>query len=85
MAKDIRSSYPGRRYFERGANLLKESIENKRIFFSAGVSDQTADSLMRVRMLPNGRLNLFTVDELVRSSFHMLASDVFSKMHEREK
>ena len=85
MAKDICSSYPGRRYFERGANLLKESIENKRIFFSAGVSDQTADSLMRVRMLPNGRLNLFTVDELVRSSFHMLASDVFSKMHEREE
>jgi hypothetical protein len=65
--------------------LLKESIENKRILFSTGVSDQTADSLMRVRMLPNGRLNLFTVDELVRSSFHMLASDVFSKMHEREE
>lgn len=85
MAKDIRSSYPGRRCFERGANLLKESIENKRILFSTGVSDQTADSLMRVRMLPNGRLNLFTVDELVRSSFHMLASDVFSKMHEGEE
>lgn len=85
MAKDIRSSYPGRRYFERGANLLKESIEKKRIFFSTGVSGQTADSLMRVRILPNGRLNLFTVDELVRSSFHMLASDVFSKVYEREE
>ena len=85
MAKDIRSSYPGRRYFERGANLLKENIENKRIFFSTGVSGQTADSLMRVRILPNGRLNLFTVDELVRSSFHMLASDVFSKVYEREE
>ena len=85
MAKDMRSSYPGRRYFERGANLLKESRENKRILFSTGVSDQTAESLMRVRMLPNGRLNLFTIDELVRSSFHMLASDVFSKLHEREE
>ncbi len=81
----MRSSYPGRKYFERGANLLKESIENKRILFSTSVSDLTADSLMRVRMLPNGRLNLFTIDELVRSSFHMLASDVFNKMHEREE
>lgn len=85
MAKDMRSSYPGRKSFERGANLLKESIENKRILFSTSVSDLTADSLMRVRMLPNGRLNLFTIDELVRSSFHMLASDVFNKMHEREE
>lgn len=85
MAKDMRSSYPGRKYFERGANLLKESIDNKRILFSTSVSDLTTDSLMRVRMLPNGRLNLFTIDELVRSSFHMLASDVFNKMHEREE
>jgi len=29
MAKYLGSSYPGRREFERGANLLKESIENK--------------------------------------------------------
>ncbi len=85
MTKDISSSYPERKYFERGANLLKEGIENKRIFFSAGVSGQLADSLMRVRKLPNGRLNLFTVDELVRSNFHMLVSGVLNTMHERKK
>lgn len=85
MTKDISSLYPGRKDFERGANLLKEGIEKKRIFFSAGVSSQTADSLKRVRILPNGRLNLFTVDELVRSNFHMLASDIFNITHERKE
>jgi hypothetical protein len=85
MAKDISSLYPGRKDFERGANLLKEGIEKKRIFFSAGVSSQTADSLKRVRILPNGRLNLFTVDELVRSNFHMLVSGVLNTMHERKE
>ena len=72
MAKDLHSSYPERRYFERGANLLRECLENDRIHFSTSVAIQTADSIMRVRVLPNGRLNLDTVDELVRSSFHML-------------
>ena len=85
MAKDLHSSYPERRYFERGANLLKECLENDRIRFSTSVMSRTADSIMRVRVLPNGRLNLDTVDELVRSSFHMLTSDVFSQMHERKK
>ena len=85
MAKDISSLYPGRKDFERGSNLLKEGIENKRIFFSAGVSGQLADSLMRVRKLPDGRLNLFTVNELVRSNFHMLVSGVLNTMHERKE
>ena len=85
MAKDLHSLYANRRDFERGANLLKEGIENERIHFSAGVSIQTCDSLLRVRPLPNGRLNLNTVDELVRSCFHMLVSNPFSKTDEREK
>lgn len=85
MPKDLGSSYPGRRYFERGANLLKESIENQRISFSQGVKHDLEDSLMRVRMLPNGRLNLDTIDEMVRSTFHMLASDHFKQMYETKK
>lgn len=88
MTKELHSSYPERRYFERGANLLRECLENDRIRFSARGANQTADSIMRVRVLPNGRLNLYTVDELVRSSFHMLASDVFNQinqLHERKE
>ena len=64
---------------------MRECLENDRIHFSISVASQTTDSIMRVRVLPNGRLNLGTVDELVRSSFHMLASDIFNQMHEREK
>lgn len=85
MTKDKSSSYPERKYFERGANLLKESIENKRISFSPGISGQIEGSLKRVRILPNGRLNLFTVDELVRSTFHILASDMLNITHERKE
>lgn len=85
MAKDLHSLYPDRRSFERGANLLRECIENDRIRFSVSAASKTGDSIRRVRVLPNGRLNLDTVDELVRSSFHMLASDVFNQMHEREE
>lgn len=85
MTKDKSSSYPERKYFERGVNLLKESIENKSISFSAGISGQIEGSLKRVRILPNGRLNLFTVDELVRSTFHILASDMLNITHERKE
>ena len=85
MPKDLSSSYPGRQNFERGANLLKERIENKQISFSKDVSYHLADSLKRVRILPNGRLNLDTVDESVRSIFHMLASNHFTQMHEAKK
>ena len=85
MPKELGSSYPGRRYFERGANLLKESIENQCISFGKGVSYHLADSILRMRTLPNGRINLDTIDEMVRSTFHMLASDHFKQMYEAKK
>lgn len=83
MAKDLKSSYPERKFFERGANLLKECIEGQRIHFSANAKN-LAEYLVKVRMLPNGRLDLLTVNEMVRSNFHILASDVF-KNYEKEK
>lgn len=82
MPKEIGSSYPRRRDFERGANLLKECIENHRIFFPSDA--RLVDSIGRVRMLPNGRLNLDTVDELVRSNFHMLVANPW-KNHATEE
>ena len=83
MTKDIHSSYPGRKEFERGANLLKESIENNRISISPH-AQHLAYSLCRVKMLPNGRLNLYTVDELVRTNFHMLVANPW-KRYETKK
>lgn len=85
MPKELGTSYPGRKYFERGADLLKECMENQRISFAKGIDSHLADSLSRVRVLPNGRLNLDTVDEMVRSIFHMLASDHFNNMNETKK
>jgi len=43
------------------------------------------DSITRVKMLPNGRLNLDTVDELVRSTFHMLVMNPFKEFDETKK
>ena len=82
MPKEIGSSYPRRRDFERGAYLLKESIENQRIFFPSNA--RLVDSIGRVRILPNGRLNLDTVDEMVRVNFHILVSNPW-KNHETEE
>lgn len=83
MPKNLSSSYRSRRDFEKGASLLKECIENKRISFSAE-AEQLGESLLRVEMLPNGRLNLDTVDELVRSCFHMLVANPW-KQHETKE
>ena len=84
MAKDLRTSYTGRRDFERGANLLKECIENRTISFSSRL-DFLTESLTRVKMLPNGRLNLDTVDEFVRSNFLMLVANPFGRLHETKE
>lgn len=84
MAKDLRTSYRGRSDFERGANLLKESIVNGTISFSSHLEFLTG-SFTRVQMLPNGRLNLDTIDEFVRSNFHMLVANPFERLHETKK
>ncbi len=84
MTKDLRQAYSGRRDFERGTNLLKESIERGRIKFSIQ-SNNIFDSLSNVRILPNGRLNLDTVDEMVRCTFHILALNQFNDFYETEE
>lgn len=40
------------------------------------------DSLKRAKKLPNGRLDLYTIDESIRSVFHILVSDHFDKIYE---
>jgi hypothetical protein len=81
MPKDLSSLYHKRSDFERGANLLKECIENGRMRFASHL-EQEFDSLGRVRTLPNGRLNLDTVDELVRTNFSFLVSNPFDRVYE---
>lgn len=84
MIREFQSSYPSRYYFERAASLFKEMIEHERIHFSTE-TPRTVDSIKKVRMLPNGRLNLLTIDELVRSNLHMMNSDMMDKMYETTK
>ena len=83
MTKDYKTAYPERKYFERGLNLLKECIENESIHFPRDA--HFVDSLTRVKVLPNGRMDLLTVDELVRSSFLILASGQMDKCYEAKE
>jgi len=61
-----RGSFNDSRYeFEQKLNMLAEKIISRRISF-AQHTRKTMDSLTKVRKLPNGRIDLNTVDEMVR-------------------
>ena len=85
MTKQFGTLYSGREDFERGSNLLKESMENQHISFAQGMGNHLVDSLKRAKKLPNGRLDLYTIDESIRSVFHILVSDHFDKIYEAKK
>lgn len=51
--------------FEQKLNMLAEKIINGRISF-AQHTRKTMNGLTKVRKLPNGRIDLNTVDEMVR-------------------
>jgi len=55
--------------FERKLNILKEVIEGGRIQFAMGVR---TDGLTRVRCLPNGRIDLLSIDESTRLTANMV-------------
>ncbi len=84
MIKGYNSSYPSREYFERAASLFKEVIEHNKIHFSMR-SEMVIEQLQKVKMSPNRRLNLLTIDELVRTNLHMMNSDMLDKKYENRK
>lgn len=55
--------------FERKMHILKEVIETGRIKFAMGIR---TDGLTRVRYLPNGRIDLLSIDESTRQKANML-------------
>lgn len=83
MIKDYKTTYSERKSFERGLNLLKDCIENERIHFPKDAHFK--NSLSRVSVLPNGRMNLLSVDELVRCTFMLLASGQMDKCYEEKE
>ena len=56
--------------FERGFHLLGRSIENGRFHVPR---DMVLDHLMRIRYLPNGRIDFLSVDESARLQANMSA------------
>lgn len=50
--------------FEERLNVLREQLRLGKMHFARGL--RVEDSLRRVRMLPNGRIDLLSVDESAR-------------------
>jgi hypothetical protein len=58
--------------FERNFHLLRRQIEDGRLHFSKQVK-HSIEGLMKVRYLPNGRIDFLSVDESARLQANMTA------------
>lgn len=56
-----------RAIFERRFNVLRELIEKERMTFSVN-SEGSVDSLAAIRIAPNKRYNLATINEMARAT-----------------
>ncbi len=64
---ESKKSYRGSRVdFERDLNLLGELIKDGKIHFAEGLQNSTK-GITQVRYSPNKRINLNTVNEMVRT------------------
>ena len=74
-----RGSFNDSRFeFEQKLNMLAEKIRKNQMHFSIQ-SRRSVESIKKVRKLPNGRINLNTVDELVRVTANMMGQFEFDK------
>ena len=74
-----RGSFNDSRFeFEQKLNMLVEKIKKKQMHFSYQ-SRRSVESIKKVRKLPNGRIDLNTVDELVRVTANMMGQFEFDK------
>jgi hypothetical protein len=67
-----------REEFERNFHVLAEKMKEGKIKFARGL-DRTINGLLRVRKLPNGRIDFLTVDESARLMANMTAE--MGEMH----
>lgn len=73
MKIDLMKNVPRSRLeFERHANILRESLRDKRLQFAPHLRGAMM-SVNRVRNLPNGRLDLLSIDESARNQMNTLA------------
>jgi hypothetical protein len=62
-----------RREFERNFHLLREATRLGKFHVSSQAT-QSVDSLVKVRSLPNGRIDFLSVDELARLQANSMAN-----------
>lgn len=70
--------------FERNMNLLAEELRLDQIRFTIE-SKKTVHSLMDVRIAPNGRINLLTINEMARVTSMMVSSKPLIEQNEKRK
>jgi len=68
--------------FERNMNLLAEEMRLGRVHFSEQ-SKKTVHSLMYVRMTPNRRINLMTINEMARLTASMISNKPMMEQNEK--
>ncbi len=74
-----KKNYRDSRYeFERELNIFHEVLANKKVHFTKN-SYKTIDGIKKVRYSPNKRINLNTINELVRVSAMIVANQKASE------
>ena len=61
-----------REEFENRMNRLHYSIVNEKMHFSSDLQRMPIEELLHLRSMPNGRLDLLTVDESARLNANMM-------------
>ena len=61
-----------REEFENRLNRLHYSIVNGKMQFLSDLQQMPIEELLRLRSMPNGRMDLLTVDESVRLNANMM-------------
>lgn len=84
MFESKREHLNSRQEMERNMHIMVELLLTDKIKFSSKTI-QSINSLKKVRKLPNGRVNLTTVNELARSMANMAARFDNKEFSEYEK
>lgn len=71
-----------REEFENRLNRLHYSIVNGKMQFSSDLQQMPIEELLSLRSMPNGRIDLLTVDESVRLNANMMVQfdDMFDDL-----
>lgn len=84
MFEARKESYDSRRSFERNAMLLSERMNMGQFKISVR-SSHLVKGLQEARILPNGRINLLTINEAVRATMHMMGHMGNKHNHDRDE